>query len=537
MKSKILSMFLMTAIMCLAVVSAANFDVSISDDLTKLNTETILTVTNKDIVGITVVIPDITNLLGSEIVLDQTITGNLVVAAGSEETVTISYDELPTNLRLGDFTGEIIVKDLADTILDSKTLKLTNSYCDDGCFNEDLIDLDVEVENKEGFGQEDNEWYPFDEIEITINVDNKADDTIDDIVIEWCLYNEDEDDCIMDDEENDFNLKDNKDKDVIINFKLDADDLDKDVNDYIFYVKAYSEDTGLDAPEEEFATEYSETIKIMRDDFVILDRIEFLTETVPCNEELEFTAEVWNIGDSQEDEVLVNIYNKELEINENIIVGDINDLDNELITFNYRLPNNIEEKTYYLEAKIFDEDGDIFENEEDDEAVFLIPFTVQGNCKEEVVIPSVMITAELDDETPTAVAGKQVLVKATLRNTGDDAMNYVVTVSGHSSWSSLNSIDPQTVQLMPGESRDVSILLDVDDDAEGENEFTIKVAYNDQITEQRVALSVEIAEEELDVVAQHLKDNWFIYVIIVINIILIIAIIAVISRMVRGPAH
>ena len=74
-----------------------------------------------------------------------------------------------------------------------------------------------------------------------------------------------------------------------------------------------------------------------------------------------------------------------------------------------------------------------------------------------------------------------------------------------------------------------------DKDVEGDKEFTIKATYGEQVTEQKVALAIEKRAVTQDLIINHLKENWFIYVIAAINIILIIAIIAVVRSMMKTP--
>jgi len=106
-------------------------------------------------------------------------------------------------------------------------------------------------------------------------------------------------------------------------------------------------------------------------------------------------------------------------------------------------------------------------------------------------------------------------------------------VFGNSAWSNLASIDPQLVILEAGASKEVIITLNIDADAEGDKEFTIRATSDNKETEQRVALTIGTEEPQMDAFSSHIRKNWFIYVIVLINIILIIAIILVIRGMVR----
>ena len=131
------------------------------------------------------------------------------------------------------------------------------------------------------------------------------------------------------------------------------------------------------------------------------------------------------------------------------------------------------------------------------------------------------------------------VVNSVLKNTGDVKTTYTVSVFGNSEWSSLNSLDPQTFTLTPGESKDVNIVLNVKPDAQGEKEFTIKASYDGQESEQKVALSVISSATQqvpLTPFIENIRANWFIYLIILVNIILIIAIILVIRSMISPRA-
>ncbi len=537
-KSKILSLFLFTVLLSIMVVSAVDFSVSKSSiNFVKPVDSATFTINSaewNETVSSSYTIVTPTDILNDD---DEaiTITASPSVLTEINDTTIITLNSTIdySKLTLGKlYTGDLMIIDSDDNSI-NKTIELSfgSAYCENGFQNEDLLEIDVEIDNANGFGEEDTEWYPLDEIEIDINVENMHDDTIDDITVEWCLYSVDEDDCVIEDKEADFKLKEDKDKDILISFQVDPNDLDKDANDYILFVKVYSDHK--DYGEENLCTEYSEPIDIILDDhFVVLSDAE-ITEQVACEDYIDFSADIWNIGQEDEAEIYVMVYNKELDINEKIDVGDIDTLEDKLLTFDYLIPKGTEEGTYFLEFIIFDEDDDIFENDNDDEAKFRYSFVVEGNCV--IKKSAVRITAELDDETPEAIAGKSVIIKATLINIGDEEATYTVSVSGNSGWSNVDKIDPPSVTLDAGESKDVSIILQLDNDAEGEKEFTIRADYAEGFEEQAVALEISSEEIKYEAVAQHIRDNWFIYVIVIINIILIIAIIAVIRRM-SSPA-
>ena len=102
----------------------------------------------------------------------------------------------------------------------------------------------------------------------------------------------------------------------------------------------------------------------------------------------------------------------------------------------------------------------------------------------------------------------------------------------------MDSIEPRSITLNPGESRDINLVLTVNKDAQGDNELTIRATSDGQvIAEQRISLLVGKAsgitgDAQLGPFVNHLRNNWFIYLIVLVNVVLIIAIILVIRSMV-----
>jgi len=533
MKAKILTLVLLTAILFAMTVSAANtFTVTTPKAFNQGTENSTFVITNIGASALTMTVPASAIVAGEDgYSATFQISGDVSIPVSSSKTFTVApTSEIDfSKFKTGQtYSTEVVISD--GTPANDKTIKVSilESYCDNGLQEEGKLDLDATIDVNEGFG-EDEEWYPLDEIEIEVNVDNTASEDLDDIVVEWCLYDAEKDKCILDNEENDFNLDEGEDNDVLVNFQLDPDDLSKDVDDYVFLVKAYSDDK--DYGEDKLCVEYSKNVKVIRDNhFVILDNVD-IPESVECGGSLDITADVWNIGEDDEDDVSVVVYNKELGILETLEIGDIDALDTEKLTFNFEVPKNASEKNYILEMRVLDEDDDIFENDNDDEAVFTFPLKIQGNCKvvgEETA--SASIKAELDSD---AVAGEQLVVKGTIKNTGEQETTYSLSVTGYSSWAELDSVDPKTITLESGESEDFNIYLNVDSDATGEQFFTIKASYDGKTTEQEVSVMFEEGKTSGitgAAIAESLKANWFIWVIVIINVILIIAIIIVARR-------
>tara|TARA_Y100000034_G_scaffold136687_1_gene214939 strand:+ start:289 stop:1860 length:1572 start_codon:yes stop_codon:yes gene_type:complete len=522
MKSKILSLFLLTAILSLVMVSATDY--TFGQDATEVTIRSELT-------GLTGAVLSITHS-------DTTVEVIATTISGSEVSFDVS-DADQTKLAAGPATGTLTISDgVNPDEVHGITIDL-DTYCEDGCAGDELLELDVEFKVTEGFSEDDEaEWYLFDEIEVEIELDNKNDEEIDDIVVEWCLLNVDEGKCTdIEDEEPDFKLKDGDDKKITITFNLDPDEIDEELDaKYAVYVKAFSEDKVVDEDDnllydkDELHLEYvSDDISIAEDDFMILGNVDF-PETIACGEYLTFNADLWNIVDNDEDDVNVQLFSLELGIDETKILDEVQGFDFEKVSFEYKLADDLEAGTTFFEIRVTDEDEDLYENDNDDESKFRYS-TIITSCVEEVTEPT--ITATLDAETPEAIAGEKVIIKATIKNNEVEEATYDLSVFGNSAWSSLSSIDPQSVTLAAGESKDFSIVLNIDKEAEGNKELTIKASE----TEQKVGLTIAKSAVGADKITEHLKTNWFIYVIVIVNLILIIAIISVVKRMVgSNPA-
>jgi len=175
------------------------------------------------------------------------------------------------------------------------------------------------------FGSDD-EWFPLEEIEVEIEIENDGNFDVDDIEVSWGLWDVQNSEWVIDyDDEKDFNLKDGKEEQLFVTFFID-DDMEVDLEDlddgdhYRLYVTALGTIDDNDSPndgEDTCASDFESTSIIIENDFVVLDNIEF-PEVVSCGETVTVTADVWNIGDSDQDEVSVFVFNKDLDLREKL---------------------------------------------------------------------------------------------------------------------------------------------------------------------------------------------------------------------------
>ena len=476
------------------------------------------------------------------------VAGNILTTSSATSTITIATNVDYTQLKLGNsYTGNIVLRQQSPgTDIITIPVEFVSSFCSNGEKGTNLEITDFKLNNNDG---DDDEWSPLDEIEITVEVSNNGNDKVKDVIVELGLFNSKGKNVIkdMDDLEDRKiklgSIKDDDEDTVLFKFKVPAD---FEEDNYKLVVKAYSDDLNEEnectSKVSDFdANDYYESIDGVREEdeekHIIFSNINVSPNPVQCGEKVQVTGEIFNIGDEDyEDQVRVTLFSEVLKLNiEKIVREDFNQGDSKLVEFEFDVPEGVAEKLYNLEFRTYydyDKDIDKYDITSDDK--FVGSIKVAGNCN--VQNSNVVITANLNGETPEVVAGKKIIIDAKLRNTGDIPTTYVLSVLGNSGWSSLSSIEPQSVALNPGESKDVSIALTINENASGDNELTIRAVHNEKVTEQKVVLTVNESDQktatDLTPFLDHVKNNWFIYLIVIVNIVLIIAIILVIRSMV-----
>lgn len=471
---------------------------------------------------------------------DNTIGDGSVTPVTVPITATINFDTSYS----GTLSGEIIADPSGSG--SSKTLAFSVEILDVpeeqdicGTTAEGSLEVDIQDISVDGFGEDDEFWYLFDEIEVEVEITNKNDDEkIKDIEIEWGLYSESADEWVIElDEEDEIDLKKDSEDTITFTFQLD-DDMDVDIEDIeggdlTLYVVAKGEEQ--EEPEFDVCASDSQTVELRtEDDFIILNNIRF-TESVTCGETVEVTADVWNIGEGDQEDVYVVIDNDDLGLNnKRIDIGDVDALDREKLEFTFELPEDAEE-SYQLKFTVYDEDDDVFENDEDDKAEFnkRLEVSDRSSCK---VPETIAMTASIESE---AVAGKEMVIKATLTNIGDEERTYQVILTGYDSWASLDSYSPTTVTLGAGESQDITVTMVPNKDAAGDNEFIVQTVYSGNIEEQKISVPVEASRSWLTggAIGSAFGDNWFVWMIAALNVILVILIIIVAIRVARKSAE
>jgi hypothetical protein len=388
---------------------------------------------------------------------------------------------------------------------------------------------DITVMN--GFG-DDNEWFLFDEVEVEVLIENSGNEDIENIVIEWGLYNtQSKEWTIKLNEEDEIDVNEDDEETIILSFtlndKMDEDLKDLESGDYVIYVRATGEISAGTYEGDDSCASDSETVSLITEkDFVVLSNLD-VPETVQCDSEVIISGDVWNIGSRDQNDVTVEIYNSELGLNKIVEIGDIDSFESSDFDFTFQLPENVQEKSYKITLTVYDEDDDIYQNGNDDESISTVLLTVQGNCD---VKNKALVSAVLESG---GEAGKVLVVRTTITNTGSKTASFSLNAAGYTGWASLATLDKTSLTLDAGKSEDVLLKFNVNRDAIGEKMFTFEVlSENELIVNQPV--QVDITKKKWGITGNFFSgDNKYIWGIGLLNLILIILIIVIAVRIAR----
>ena len=564
MKTKFLLGILLTAILLsVMTVSAADLiDTTTPSVLTKSRTTTSFDVKSK--------VDNITLLMASDIEvikddegreLTVTVIPDLflpLLTSGDSRTVNIETNidsEFDFNdLDLGKYPIATLTLNATNVSSEAEeqtvTVYFVNSFCDIGSFG----DLEItELKDKRIDNEGEWVWNPLDDIEFKVELRNQFEEDKR-FKIEYEIYDLKGNKVDFDNDNNDesISLDSGKSQDVTFSLRVPAD---IDDVDYKLFVKAYvkghendnTEDGGCIDSSTEFNKEYYQEIKVEKVDeravIVDMDKLD-APDFLVCGEFVSMSAKIYNIGSDEEDEdkVLVNLYSTELGIDLYNTITDLSDGDPSVVSFDFEVPEDVEAGLYnfkFITYYEYDED----DGDSDDIRAYVsnskdhldedYSFNLKVNCVQEPKL-SVSITAD-PDQAYEAIAGQEVTINLEIENTGEESVDFEIEIEDFESWAEEEKIVPRSITLDPEQTQEVLISLNVDKDVEaGWQTFKIVVLSDDGVVgEKEIELYVEKSSSAgitVSVIGDNLRENWFIWVIVIINVILIIAIILVARR-------
>ncbi len=461
------------------------------------------------------------------------------VSEGGLQSLTVNYtvhSSFDFNFPKEDYSTTLTVSNGNTSEDESKKISLRNDFCE----YEDFNYLDVEISDWKvvsGYGNDD-EWFPLDTIEIELTIENPSNYDLQDVKVEWGLYDEENEDwAIKVDDEDKFDLDSDEDEVITFTFKLDDGlDLDhfKDLLDSDS-LKLYARATG-DVDDKDSSHDNERTCVSADEDFNVIIEKDFtiiydleMPESLSCDSTLQISGEVWNIGEKDQDNVEVKIVIPDFDIVEYLQIGDLNnDFDKTSFNINIEIPEDAKTGSHSVKFYVLDEDGDTYEADNDDElSSFSRSIIVTGDCS----VGKVAVSATLQSG---GKSGEDLVIEATIVNSGSKTSEYLLNAAGYSEWATSADLSRSSVTVEPGQSQKVLITLKVNKEAEGDKLFNLEVlSDNKLVASQPVSVTVEKSSLFGLTGFSINRDNWHIWGIGFLNLILVIVIIFVAVKIAR----
>ena len=457
---------------------------------------------------------------------------------GFSETITITSLESLSSLSFGTNTATITARDTSKNVQSTASFSLMKTFCSNGAVGRNLSITNVEFDSD---GDEEDEWRPLDLITIEVEVENIGDDDVDDVFVELGLFDNTGRNMVDDlnfentnEEEIDVGrLNDGDEETVEFKFRVPAD---LDNGNYKLAVKTYSDDDGESNvcadTSGDLDNNFYHAISVEKEDdegkFIAFEDIELSPTEVSCGDTANLRMDVFNVGDEDQDQVKVNLVNRDLNIDmSREIRDDLDQGDSEKIEFAFTVPE-VKDGTYTLILNSeYDFSRDTYrESSEREERILLkvIGCSLGGSPTQNEDFASV--SASLDSD---AIAGEELMVKVLITNLQNTEEPFIISANDFESWAELDSISERIVNIGAGDTEEITIKLMVNKDASDEESFSVEIRSGDNIETKEVSVSLDKA----GVKSFDFGDNSLIWIIGAINLILIILIIVVAIRVAR----
>ncbi len=255
-------------------------------------------------------------------------------------------------------------------------------------------------------------------------------------------------------------------------------------DDYTLNVEVFDDDQSL---EKEFTLRVQE-----KRHFLDIQDIILRPSSVESGKVLFVTVRVENLGDKKEEDIQVNVAIPELGVSSRDYIDELvpeentDDDDEETSASSneifLRIPNDAKSGDYDVVVEVvYNRGHDVIEGK--------TKVHVDGITKE-VAKEETLVT--VDSQSKTANRGEQVNYRVMVANLGNKAQRYSLEVSGESLWAS-SRVDPLFVNVKPGETSELSVMLNVKEDAPtGRNSFVAKVK-SDGTLVREISLSADVS--------------------------------------------
>lgn len=411
------------------------------------------------------------------------------------------------------------------------------TFCDIEIGDLSISDFDI---NNLGEGSDDT-WNLLDELEIEVEVKNNGNDDISDVMVELKITDNNgkdlTDDFDLDEEEIDLGKIRDGDKESVI-FKIEELPADLETGTYRIYVKAYEDgnedeqcaSTSDDLNQDDLYYEFEVESEYDEPAIIALGGSMSSVLSVKAGDLVEISFNIYNLGDQDEERVLVMVENVELGLSKSTTFKNLDIGDKKQVTFTFTVPEDADEGKYKLNIyTYFDyDDGDVDDefsydssSYDDLDEDFIINLDVLAMPKSSKPI----IDASLSSEVKI---GEELQIKAIITNTGDYE-DFVVSVSDYESWAESVSVSPQTLTIETDETKEV--MITVIPKTSGLQSLKINAIVGGETYTQSIGVNIpESSKWSFDFG----ENNLMVYLVSGIVILLILIIIVLIVRLSKG---
>lgn len=334
-------------------------------------------------------------------------------------------------------------------------LKIKKHYCSYGKRGNALW---LEIQEPD----EKDIFYAGEKIYVELTLENRNNEK--DVVVEVELFDPSEEEPIADASLED-TIDEDEEKDYTLELKIPYD---INQGNYFLYIKAYE-----DGNEEEECVEKEIMIGVRKKArSLVIDKKTF-SPVVACGDPLGLTLKIANAGRKDEKDVKVRVYNEEINFSSEQ-VKDISAGARKNFFFEDTLPIVAPGK-YLFKIHISSDYVNVYDSFE---------LELKDNCR--VELKNVSLRAE----TLTTFVGQETRIKIIARNTGNVKTNYLFGVKNYESWTSLVKVEPESLELDPGEEGIFFVVLVPNDKALPENYLNVLVTFDGITVENLIVVNV-----------------------------------------------
>ncbi len=462
-------------------------------------------------------------------------SNNFALSPGQSQVVTL-VPTTTTTLLFGMNSMTVTARDANSGAQDTETFTIPEGFCRPAAKGTNLTLSGVDISNS---GEDDDVWKSLDEVTVEVDVDNVGADEVKNVQVKLGLIDATGKDVSgkldftnKDEEKYDIGDLDNGDDDTAkFEFKVPAD---FDTGRYKLVFKTFSSKDGESVLcADSVSQNIVEEIEVQNEDdegkFIAFDKVKFSPTEATCGDTVLLSFDTVNIGEDDEDQVKVSVFNKELGVDSSVeIKQGLDQGDKQATSFSFTVPENLADKTYYVDvtAEYDYRNGLYRQNSDDPMKEGIRVFGCTSSASSGTVA---FLAASLESDV---VPGKDMLVSILVKNTAAQSGTFILDVKGYSDWATLTSLSDRIFTLASGESKSVDLRMKPNDDAKGEQTFNLEVKSGDKVQTKQVVVDVGgvVASNSLSSLFQNNKLAWVIGIVNAILIILIIVVAVKVSR-------